>query len=83
MILILISFKMLRFACFDQDDKLKIEIYSIFLITTERVTYYIGFLGQIQQMDSQFHFHAFVLKLVCLSGFYCVSNSEFGHSISF
>ena len=43
----------------------------------------IGFLGQIRQMSSQFHFRAFVLKLFCLSSRYCVSTSEFGHSISF
>ena len=43
----------------------------------------IGFLGQIRQMSSQFHYHACEFKLFCLSSCYWVSNSEFGHSISF
>ena len=43
----------------------------------------IGFLSQIRQMSNQFHFHAFELKLFCLSSCYCVSYSEFDHSISF
>ena len=43
----------------------------------------IGFLVQIRQMSSQFHFRAFGLKLFCRSSCYCVSNSDFGHSISF
>ena len=34
-------------------------------------------------MSSQFHFHAFKLKLFCLSSYYCISNSEFGQSSSF
>ena len=38
MIMIFIFFKMLRFACWDYYDKLKNEIYSIFIITKERVT---------------------------------------------
>ena len=54
---------------------------------TKRVGFFlhsfIGFLGQIRQMSSQFHFQALELKLFCLTGFYCVSNSEFAHSISF
>ena len=29
----------------------------------------LGFLGQFWKMSSQFNFHAFDLKLVCLSGF--------------
>ena len=37
--MIFILFKMLRFACWDYYDKLKNEIYSIFLITKEQVTY--------------------------------------------
>ena len=44
---------------------------------------HIGFLGQIRQMSSQFNFLAFELKLFCCSSCYCVSNSEFGRSISF
>ena len=43
----------------------------------------IGFLSQIRQMSNQFHFHEFELKLFCLSSCYCVSYSEFDHSISF
>ena len=45
--------------------------------------YNIGFLGQIRQIRSQSHFHAFKLKLFCLSICYYISNSEFGHPISF
>ena len=52
-------------------------------IFKERNTLNIGFLGQFQKMSSQFKFHAFELKLFCLSGFHCVSNSESGLSISF
>ena len=43
----------------------------------------IGFLGQIRQISSQFHFHVFELELFCLSSCYCVSNSEIGHSVLF
>ena len=34
-----------------------------------------GFLGQIRQIISQFHFHAFELKLFCLSSFQIQSSA--------